>query len=128
MHLYDYFKVNNELVQAFKNANWILSKWQHKWNNKKMHKKNNNTNYDIFPKILLPETLHYEILFPFIFIHNNNYFFYKKFGLYQNERIILYNFNKDEKKDENDYAIHGKSFIEDKKIDLEYEFMVCSKK
>ena len=85
---------------------------------------NNNTNFDIFQKILLPEAFHYAIIFPFKFIHNDNYyFFYKKFALYQNERIILYKFNKDEQKDENNYAIRGKPFIEDKKIDLEFEFI-----
>ena len=85
---------------------------------------NNNTNYHIFQKIILPEELQYAILFPFKFIHNDDYyFFYKRFTLNENERIILYKFNKDEQEDENDHAICGRPFIEDKKIDLDFEFI-----
>ena len=90
---------------------------------------NDNRNYDIFQKILLPEELHYAILFPFKFIHNDNYyFFYKRFCLEQDTRIILYKFNKEEQKDENDFAIRGKPFIEDKKIDLDFEFIWFAQK
>ena len=89
----------------------------------------NNTNYDIFQKIILPEELHYAILFPFKFIHNDNfYFFYKKFTLSKGNKLLLYKFNKDEQKDKNDFAIRGKPFIEDQTLDLDFEFIWFAQK
>ena len=41
---------------------------------------------------------------------------------------IRYKFNKEEQKDENDFAIRGKPFIEDKKIDLDFEFIWFAQK
>lgn len=93
------------------------------------HFSNNNTNFDIFQKIFLPDKFHNAILFFFKFIHNDNYyFFYKLFSLKKEEKLLLYKFNKDEKKDENDYAIRGKTFIEDKTLDIDYEFIWFSQK
>ena len=93
------------------------------------HFSNNNTNFDIFQKIILPEKFQHSILFFFKFVHNDNYyFFYKLFSLKKVEQLLLYKFNKDEKKDENDYAISGKTFIEDKTLDIDYEFIWFSQK
>ena len=93
------------------------------------HFSNNNTNFDIFQKIILPEKFQHSILFFFKFVHNDNYyFFYKLFSLKKEEQLLLYKFNKDEKKDENDYAISGKTFIEDKTLDIDYEFIWFSQK
>jgi hypothetical protein len=93
------------------------------------HFSNNNTNFDIFQKIILPEKFQHSILFFFKFVHNDNYyFFYKLFSLKKEEQLLLYKFNKDEKKDENDYAISGNTFIEDKTLDIDYEFIWFSQK
>ena len=90
---------------------------------------NNNTNYDIFQKIMLPEELHNTILFPFKFIHNDNfYFFYKMFCLNKENKILLYKFNKEEQNNENDFAIRGKPFIEDKTLNLDFEFIWFAQK
>lgn len=93
------------------------------------HFSKNNTNYDIFQKIMLPEELHHTILFPFKFIHDNNYyFFHKMFSLRKNNKITLYKFNKDEQKDENDFSIRGNTFIEDKTLKLDFEFIWFAQK
>jgi hypothetical protein len=93
------------------------------------HFSNNNTKFDIFQKIFLPEELKHTILFFFKFIHNDNYyFFYKLFSLNKENKLLLYKLNKDEKKDEKDYAISGKTFIEDKTLDLDLEFIWFAQK
>ena len=93
------------------------------------HFSNNNTNFDIFQKIILPEKFQHSILFFFKFVHNDNYyFFYKLFSLNKEKKLLLYKLNKDEKKDEKDYAISGKTFIEDKTLDIDYEFIWFSQK
>jgi len=93
------------------------------------HFSNNNTNFNIFQKIILPEESQHTILFFFKFIHNDNYyFFYKIFSLRKETKLLLYKLNKDEKKDKNDYAISGKTFIEDKTLDIDYEFIWFSQK
>jgi len=90
---------------------------------------NNNTNYDIFQKIMLPEELYNTILFPFKFIHNDNfYFFYKIFSLNKDNKLLLYKFNKEEQKNENDFAIRGKPFVEDKTLNLDFEFIWFAQK
>ena len=90
---------------------------------------NDNTQYDIFQKIILPEEYQNLILFPFKFIHNDNfYFFYKIFGLKKNDELTLYKFNKDEQTDENDFAVRGRTFIEDEILKLDFEFIWFSQK
>ena len=90
---------------------------------------NNNTSYDIFQKIMLPEELHNTILFPFKFIHDDNfYFFYKLFCLNKDNKILLYKFNKEEQEDENDFAIRGKPFVEDEILNLDFEFIWFAQK
>jgi len=85
---------------------------------------NNNTSFDIFQRIMLPEELRHTILFPFKFIHDDNfYFFFKMFCLKKDNKITLYKFNKDEQKNENDHAVSGRTFIEDKKLNLDFEFI-----
>ena len=84
----------------------------------------NNTQFDIFQKIMLPDELSNAILFPFKFKHNNNfYFFHKTFGLKKTKNILLYKFNKSEQKHKKDFAIRGKPFIEDKTLNLDFEFI-----
>ena len=90
---------------------------------------NDNTQYDIFQKIVLDVEYHNAILFLFKFIHNDNfYFFYKIFGLKKDNEITLYKFNKDEQNDENDYAVRGRTFIEDEILKLDFEFIWFSQK
>ena len=89
----------------------------------------NNTQFDIFQKIMLPDELNNTILFPFKFKHNNNfYFFYKMFCLNKNNKILLYKFNKSEQKNKKDFAIRGKPFIEDQTINLDFEFIWFAQK
>ena len=50
------------------------------------------------------------------------------FSLRKNNKITLYKFNKDEQKDENDFAIRGNTFIEDKTLKLDFEFIWFAQK
>ena len=50
-------------------------------------------------------------------------FFFKMFSLKKDNKITLYKFNKDEQKNENDYAVSGRTFIEDKILNLDFEFI-----
>jgi len=62
------------------------------------------------------------------FIYNDNYyFFYKLFSLSKENKLLLFKLNKDEK-DEKDYATSGKTFIEDKTLDLDHELIWFSQK
>ena len=90
---------------------------------------NNNTNYDIFQKILLPEELHNSVLFLFKFVYDDNFYFFNKvFSLQNQNKILLYKYNKDEKENENDFAIKGKTFVEHLYIDLNFEFIWFAQK
>ena len=90
---------------------------------------NNNTNYDIFQKILLPEELHNSVLFLFKFVYDDNFYFFNKvFSLQNQNKILLYKYNKEEKENENDFAIKGKTFIEYIYLDLNFEFIWFAQK
>ena len=89
----------------------------------------NNTSFDIFQKIFLPEELKNSILFLFKFVYDDDfYFFDKTFSLKKNNKILLYKYNKDEKENENDFAIKGKTFIEYIYLDLNFEFIWFAQK
>ena len=90
---------------------------------------NNNTNFDIFQRITLPDDLKESILFLFKFTYDDDfYFFNKKFGLSKNNKILLYKYNKQEKENENDFAIKGRTFVEYIYLDLNFEFIWFSQK
>ena len=89
----------------------------------------NNTNYDIFQKIFLPDELKSSVLFLFKFEHSNDFYFFNKiFSLQNNNKILLYKYNKDEKEDENDFAIKGRTFVENIYLDLNFEFIWFAQK
>ena len=90
---------------------------------------NNNTNFDIFQKIILPDDLKESILFLFKFVYDDDfYFFNKKFSLSKKNKILLYKYNKKEKENENDFAIKGRTFIEYIYLDLNFEFIWFAQK
>ena len=90
---------------------------------------NNNTNFDIFQRITLPDDLKESILFLFKFTYDDDfYFFNKKFGLSKDNKILLYKYNKQEKENENDFAIKGRTFVEYIYLDLNFEFIWFSQK
>ena len=90
---------------------------------------NNNTNFDIFQRITLSDDLKESILFLFKFTYDDDfYFFNKKFGLSKNNKILLYKYNKQEKENENDFAIKGRTFVEYIYLDLNFEFIWFSQK
>ena len=89
----------------------------------------NNTSYDIFQKIFLPDELRNSVLFLFKYVHDDNFYFFNKvFSLQQNNKILLYKYNKDEKENENDYAIGGKPFVEYIYLDFNFEFIWFAQK
>ena len=90
---------------------------------------NNNTSYDIFQKIFLPDELKNSVLFLFKYVHDGDFYFFNKvFSLQQNNKILLYKYNKDEKENENDYAISGKPFVEYIYLDFDFEFIWFAQK
>ena len=90
---------------------------------------NNNTSYDIFQKIFLPDELKNSVLFLFKYVHDGDFYFFNKvFSLQQNNKILLYKYNKDEKENENDYAISGKPFVEYLYLDFDFEFIWFAQK
>ena len=90
---------------------------------------NNNTSYDIFQKIFLPDELKNSVLFLFKYIHDGDFYFFNKiFSLQQNNKILLYKYNKDDKENENDYAISGKPFVEYLYLDFDFEFIWFAQK
>ena len=90
---------------------------------------NNNTSYDIFQKIFLPDVLKNSVLFLFKYVHDGDFYFFNKvFSLQQNNKILLYKYNKDEKENENDYAISGKPFVEYIYLDFDFEFIWFAQK
>jgi len=93
------------------------------------HFSKNNTNYDIFQKIFLPEEQKDSILFLFKFSYNDDFYFFNKiFSLNNNNKILLYKYNKDEKENENDFAIKGKTFVENIYLNLNFEFIWFAQK
>ena len=89
----------------------------------------NNTSYDIFQKIFLPDELKGCVLFLFQFVHDDDFYFFNKvFSLQQNNKILLYKYNKKEKENENDYAIKGRPFVEYIYLDLNFEFIWFAQK
>lgn len=90
---------------------------------------NNNTSYDIFQKIFLPDELKNSVLFLFKYVHDGDFYFFNKvFSLQQNNKILLYKYNKDEKENENDFAISGKPFVEYLYLDFDFEFIWFAQK
>ena len=89
----------------------------------------NNTSFDIFQKIFLPEEYQNSVLFLFKFVHDGDFYFFNKiFGLQNHNRILLYKYNKEEKENEKDFAIKGKTFVEYIYLDLNFEFIWFSQK
>ena len=89
----------------------------------------NNTSFDIFQKIFLPEEYQNSVLFLFKFVHDGDFYFFNKvFGLQNHNRILLYKYNKEEKENENDFAIKGKTFVEYIYLDLNFEFIWFAQK
>ena len=90
---------------------------------------NNNTNYDIFQRITLPDELHDCVLFLFKFVHDDDFYFFNKvFSLKKDNKILLYKYNKKEKEDENDFAIKGRTFVEHIYLELNFEFIWFAQK
>jgi hypothetical protein len=90
---------------------------------------NNNTNYDIFQRITLPDELHDCVLFLFKFVHDDDFYFFNKvFSLKKDNKILLYKYNKKEKEDENDFAIKGRTFVEHIYVELNFEFIWFAQK
>ena len=90
---------------------------------------NNNTNYDIFQRITLPDELHDSVLFLFKFVHDDDFYFFNKvFSLKKDNKILLYKYNKKEKEDENDFAIKGRTFVEHIYLELNFEFIWFAQK
>ena len=71
----------------------------------------NNTCYDIFQRITLPDELHDKV-----------------FSLKKDNKILLYKYNKKEKEDENDFAIKGRPFVENIYLELNFEFIWFAQK
>ena len=89
----------------------------------------NNTNYDIFQRITLPDELHDSVLFLFKFVHDDDFYFFNKvFSLKKDNKILLYKYNKKEKEDENDFAIKGRTFVEHIYLELNFEFIWFAQK
>jgi len=89
----------------------------------------NNTNYDIFQRITLPDELHDCVLFLFKFVHDDDFYFFNKvFSLKKDNKILLYKYNKKEKEDENDFAIKGRTFVEHIYVELNFEFIWFAQK
>ena len=89
----------------------------------------NNTSFDIFQKIFLPDECQNSVLFLFKFVHDGDFYFFNKvFGLQNHNRILLYKYNKEEKENENDFAIKGKTFVEYIYLDLNFEFIWFAQK
>ena len=89
----------------------------------------NNTNYDIFQRITLPDELHDCVLFLFKFVHDDDFYFFNKvFSLKKDNKILLYKYNKKEKEDENDFAIKGRTFVEHIYLELNFEFIWFAQK
>ena len=89
----------------------------------------NNTCYDIFQRITLPDELHDCVLFLFKFVYDNDFYFFNKvFSLKKENKILLYKYNKREKEDENDFAIKGRPFLEHIYLDLNFEFIWFAQK
>ena len=90
---------------------------------------NNNTSYDIFQKIFLPDELKNSVLFLFKFVNDGDFYFFNKvFSLQKDNKILLYKYNKDEKENENDFAIKGRTFVEYIYLDLNFEFIWFAQK
>ena len=84
----------------------------------------NNTSFDIFQKIFLPDEYQNSVLFLFKFVYDDDFYFFNKiFGLQNHNRILLYKYNKEEKENEKDFAIKGKTFVEYIYLDLNFEFI-----
>ena len=89
----------------------------------------NNTNYDIFQKIILPDELKNSVLFLFKFIYEDNFYFFNKiFNLSKDNKLLIYKYNKEEKENENDFSIKGRTFVEDFILTLDFEFIWFSQK
>ena len=89
----------------------------------------NNTCYDIFQRITLPDELHDCVLFLFKFVYDDDFYFFNKvFSLKKENKILLYKYNKREKEDENDFAIKGRPFLEHIYLDLNFEFIWFAQK
>ena len=89
----------------------------------------NNTSFDIFQKIFLPDECQNSVLFLFKFVYDNDFYFFNKvFGLQNHNRILLYKYNKEEKENEKDFAIKGKTFVEYIYLDLNFEFIWFAQK
>ena len=89
----------------------------------------NNTCYDIFQRITLPDELHDSVLFLFKFVNDDDFYFFNKvFSLKKDNKILLYKYNKKEKEDENDFAIKGRPFVENIYLELNFEFIWFAQK
>ena len=93
------------------------------------HFSKNNTCYDIYQRITLPDELQDSVLFLFKFVYDDDFYFFNKvFSLKKDNKILLYKYNKKEKENENDFAIMGRPFVEYIYLELNFEFIWFAQK
>jgi hypothetical protein len=89
----------------------------------------NNTCYDIFQRITLPDELKDSVLFLFKFVYDDDFYFFNKvFSLKKENKILLYKYNKKEKENENDFVIMVRPFVEYIYLELNFEFIWFAQK